>query len=57
MRLNHHGNSKVQRFQLFEEIKKADCVPSPTMPHFPLLVKMTSLWKSYNYAVKFYLHS
>jgi len=37
MRLNHHGNFKVQRFQLFEQIKKDDCGPSPTVPHLPLL--------------------
>jgi len=36
MRLNHHGNFKVQRFQLFEQIKKDDCGPSPTVPHLPL---------------------
>jgi len=37
MRLNHHGNFKVQRFQLFEQIKKDDCAPSPTVPPLPLL--------------------
>jgi len=36
MRLHHHGNFKVQRFQLFEQIKKDDCAPSPAVPHLPL---------------------
>jgi len=35
MRLNHHGNFKVQRFQLFEQIKKEDCAPNPTVPPPP----------------------
>jgi len=39
MRLNHHGNFKVQRFQLFEQIEKDDCVHSPTVPHLPLRKK------------------
>ena len=33
MRLNHHGNFKVQHFSLFQQIKKEDCAPSPTVPH------------------------
>jgi len=38
MRLNHHGNFKVQRFQLFEQIKKDGCAPpSPTWNRFPIL--------------------
>jgi len=36
MRLNHHGNFKIQRFQLFEQIKKDGCTPSPIVPHLPL---------------------
>jgi len=36
MRLNHQGNFEVQRFQLFEQIKKDDCAPSPTVPHLLL---------------------
>jgi len=36
MRLNHHRNFKVQRFQLFEQIKKDDCASSPTVPHLSL---------------------
>jgi len=36
MRPNHHGNFKVQHFQLFEQIKKDNCTPSSTMPHLPL---------------------
>jgi len=36
MKLNHHGNFKVQRFQLCKSIKKDDCAPSPTVPHLPL---------------------
>jgi len=35
MRLNRHGNFKVQ---LFEQIKKDDCAPSLTVPHLPLLI-------------------
>jgi len=35
VKLNHHGNFKVQRFQLFEQIKKDYCAPSPTVPTFP----------------------
>ena len=33
MRLNHHGNFKVQRFQLFEQIKKDDCAHLPLHRH------------------------
>jgi len=29
---------KVQRFQLFQSIKKDDYAPSPTVPHLPLHV-------------------
>jgi len=38
MKLNHHGNFKVQHFQLFEHIKKDDCAPRSTVPHLPLYV-------------------
>ena len=40
MRLNHHGNFKGQRFQLFEQIKKDVCAPSPTVHHLPLPIGM-----------------
>jgi len=43
MKLNHHINLKIQRFQLFEQIQKDDCAPSstvPTFPYIPLLVLM-----------------
>jgi len=33
MRLNQHEKFKVQ---LFEQIKKDDSAPSPTVPHLPL---------------------
>jgi len=36
MRLNHHGNFEVQRFQLFEQIIKDDSAPRPTVPYLPL---------------------
>jgi len=39
MRLIRHSNFKVQRFQLFEQIKKDDCDPRSTAPHLPLSLK------------------
>jgi len=46
MRLNDLGNFKVQRFQLFEQIKKDDCALSFSVPHLPLPV----LHNANNYA-------
>jgi len=50
MRLKHHENFKVQRFQRFEKIKKDDCAPSPTVPHLPLLYTILNKtsWKLVN---------
>jgi len=44
MRLNHHGNFHVQRFQLFEQIKKDDCAPpSPTQQQIAIHYKSLSV--------------
>ena len=46
IRLNHHGNFKVQRFQLFEWIKKDECTPGLSVTHLPLPM----LYNAYTYA-------
>jgi len=51
MRLNHHGNFKVQRFQPFEQIKKDDCAPSPTFPY----LKLISFFRTWNIKMLLYL--
>ena len=52
MRLNHHGNFKVERFQLFKWIKKDNCAPSLTVPHLPLQFIFTADgWRMYPFSL------